>query len=200
MYMVFNMLVKGSLPLTKDQLTMLMRHLALKRAWDLQLAVFPGPNPTTALYVPQDVKVPGPVSALLNSIGHVFGTRDGFVHLVAGPAKPAQDIPKYWKAQTDMRMSYHILQSVATARYVFMTFPSRRQLDGTPLMFTKTSDIKGGQGRGVRASSMRVTPSDSYLAGIFGNVFTTSTPEYEVCGYALPPTRSSSTDQRSVNL
>lgn len=185
LYMVLNMLVKGPLPLTEDQLKTLMRQLVLKRAWDLQLAVFPGPNPTTALYVPQDAKVPGPASALLNLIGHVFGMCNGHDHLVAGPAKPAQDIPEYWKAQTDLWMSYHILQSVAAARYVFMTFPSRRQLGGTPLMFTKTSGIDGGQERSVRASSMRVTPSGSYLAGMFGNVLTTGTPGYDDCGYAL---------------
>ncbi|KAG0445281.1 hypothetical protein HPB47_017388 [Ixodes persulcatus] len=78
----------------KNQLKTLMRQLVLKRAWDLQLAVFPGPNPTTALYVPQDAKVPGPASALLNLIGHVFGMCNGHDHLVAGPAKPAQDIPE----------------------------------------------------------------------------------------------------------
>lgn len=82
-------------------------------------------------------------------------------------------------------MAYHILQAVAAPRYVFMTFLARRQLSGMPLMFTKTMLVEGGQGRGLRASSMRVTPSDLYLAGMFGNVFVSATPDYNNCGYAL---------------
>lgn len=102
----------------------LQRRLVLKRAWNLQLAVFPGPNPLMALYVPQDVMAKGSVASLLNFIGHVFYTCDGFDNLVASPLKPAQQIPDYWKPQPDLWLSYHILQAAATPRYVFMKFPT----------------------------------------------------------------------------
>lgn len=83
------MIIKGPVPLTKNQLKTLMHQLVLKSVWDLQLAALPGANPTTALHVPQDAMIPGPVASLLSSIGHVFGTCGGFGHLVAGPLKPA---------------------------------------------------------------------------------------------------------------
>ncbi|EEC00231.1 hypothetical protein IscW_ISCW001777 [Ixodes scapularis] len=106
------MIIKGPVPLTEEQLQTLTHQLVLKRAWDLQLAAFPGTNPTKALYVPQDAKIPRPVAALLNFFGHVFNTCDGFDHLVAGPLRPVQQIPEYWKPQPDLRKAYHILQAV----------------------------------------------------------------------------------------
>ncbi|KAM7289855.1 hypothetical protein ISCGN_029983 [Ixodes scapularis] len=117
LFMVLNMIIKGPVPLTEEKLQTLTRQLVLKRAWDLQLAVFPGTNPTKALYVPQDAKVPGPVAALLNFIGDVFNTCDGFDHLVAGPLRRVQQIPEYWKPQPDLWMAYRILQAVFSPRF-----------------------------------------------------------------------------------